>query len=61
MSRIYRSLLSTRVSHHPDAVLRYCLEEDPDAPEITGAIEIELCQKALSDLEKDLCGSDTLL
>jgi len=39
-------------SHHPDAVLRYCLEEDPDAPEITGAIEIELCQKAYPTWKK---------
>jgi hypothetical protein len=29
-------------SHHPDAVLRYRLEEDPDAPEIVGAIQIAL-------------------
>ncbi len=32
--------------HRPDAVLRYRLEEDPDAPEIVGAIEIELLEKA---------------
>jgi len=32
--------------HHPDAVLRYRLEEDPDAPEIVSAIEIELSEKA---------------
>jgi len=31
--------------HHPDAVLRYRLEEDPDAPEIVSAIEIELSEK----------------
>ena len=31
--------------HHPDAVLRYRLEEDPEAPEIVSAIEIELYQK----------------
>ena len=29
-------------THHPDAVLRYRLEEDPDAPEIVGAIQIAL-------------------
>jgi hypothetical protein len=28
--------------HHLDAVLRYRLERDPDAPEIVGAIQIEL-------------------
>ncbi len=31
--------------HSPDAVVRYRLEEDPEAPEIVSAIEIELSEK----------------
>jgi hypothetical protein len=31
--------------HYPDAILRYRLEEDPEAPEIVSAIEIELSEK----------------
>ena len=38
--------------HHPDAVLRYRLEEDPEAPEIVSAIEIELCQQAYPTWKK---------
>jgi len=44
--------LEYQSAHHPDAVLRYRLEDDPDAPEITSAIEIELCQQAYPTWKK---------
>jgi hypothetical protein len=47
-----RSLLEYQSLHHPDAVLRYCLEEDADAPEIVSAIEIELSEQAYPTWKK---------
>ena len=47
--------------HSPDAVVRYRLEEDPEAPEIVSAIEIETLREDIYGLEEDLCGSGTLL
>ena len=38
--------------HYPDVVLRYCLEEDPDAPEIVSAINIELSEQAYPTWKK---------
>jgi hypothetical protein len=40
--------------HSPDAVVHYRLEEDPEAPEIVSAIEIELSEKTYMAWKKSL-------
>lgn len=39
-------------THRPDAVVRYRLDQDPEAPEMVSAIEVELSEKSIATWEK---------